>query len=340
MKVSNPKYKSWKKSRDYKIWKHNHDRLFKQYSKRNSKGKRKDVNRKIFVLPKDLSLINNFNEVVNCLEKIKSFVRTTYSKYDEVFLDMAQTESITVDALMYLLAFIKNIRSYSQKPVFLRGNLPRDTKCRELVQQSGFLDYLHSQAPSSPPTDNVKICVGDEVQGSVFGDICDFIHEKLKCDRINTRGLYNSFGEIVGNSNEHAYLGKIYNWKKWLTFARFKDNCVRIVILDTGLGIIQTIHKKFFEKFGINANHKQLLESALKGDQSRSQTKKLYRNRGLPRIRSNALNDILNNLVLITNDILYECKDGIDGAKEEKYTVLENELEGTLYYFEFRVKKE
>ena len=88
MKANNPKYKSWKKSRDYKIWKHNHDRLFKQDTKRISKGKRKDVSRKIFVLPKVLSLINNFNEVVNCLEKIKSFVRTTYSKCDEVFLEI------------------------------------------------------------------------------------------------------------------------------------------------------------------------------------------------------------------------------------------------------------
>lgn len=50
---------------------------------------------------------------------------------------------------------------------------------------------------------------------------------------ISTKKLYGSFGEIIGNSIEHAYEDNKH-WKKWIVYVEYKNHKVKIVVFVTG----------------------------------------------------------------------------------------------------------
>lgn len=112
-------------------------------------------------------------------------------------------------------------------------------------------------------------------------------------------------------------------------YSQFKNNTIRITILDSGQGIIHSMHKKFAEKVFVPTD-KELLVSALKGE-DRSATKQKYRNKGLPRILANAMGKYFYKMVLITNKVCYNVENGIPTINE-----YENSIKGTLYYFELK----
>lgn len=53
---------------------------------------------------------------------------------------MSNVEYLTNDALMYLLAIIKNVKvKYNSA-----GNLPKNQECKKIVTDSGFLNYVNT----------------------------------------------------------------------------------------------------------------------------------------------------------------------------------------------------
>ena len=331
MRKNNPKFNEWRKWFSYKKWLRNSKRVNRKRKKKSGKNLESEV--ASFVLPSNFSLINNYEEVVAKFSSIKRQIISKNFHRKKVYLDMSGIESVSVDALMYLLVFIKNIKAQTVSFELIGGNLPKDEQCSKIVKQSGFLRYLKTNATPEFSKDNVQIFAGDKLDSTKVGEICSFVQTKFGSNMISTKKLYGSFGEIIGNSIEHAYEDEEH-WKKWIVYVEYADCKIQVVVLDTGSGIINTMTKKgVFEKMDLLPLHKQLLKSALNGE-FRSKTKMSYRNKGLPNIRENALNNILKNLVLFSNDVKYTCCKNEQGINEGFYS-LNNSLEGTLYYFEF-----
>ena len=329
MRKTNPRYKEWLKRRNITVFKRELKRRIlrrRRFAQHPVDLKKSRI--KIFDLPENFSLINNFEVVINTFKQIQFEMKEKDFNYDQILLNMKNVNELTVDALMYLLVFIKNAKNAHDRDVKIYGNLPKNVECAKKVKESGFLDYLRTNIVRTDNNDNLKIIAGDEVESSVFKNICDFVHSKLGLDRKDTFELYNSLGEIVGNSFEHAYINNV-RWHKWLIFAKYENDYVKIVVLDTGLGIIETMKKRILGD--VFFDEKDLLKSALNGE-NRSETKLLYRNRGLPRLRQNTLNGILKNMTLFSNNVLYKYR---ESDKIEVYSTTESSLKGTLYYFEF-----
>lgn len=334
MNKKKPQYNEWIKRRSNKIWikRLKREQIRRQMIQQNNpkKNRKKNIEELAYKLPKTLSLINNFDEVITKIKQIKKQILNNTIKKKEIFLDMSETTSITVDALMYLLTFIKNTSYNFNNLINLSGNFPNDKSCANKVKQSGFLNYLVSNAKSEKSTENLYIKSGISVDSDFFAELCDFVQSKLNLKMIDTKKLYATLGEIVGNSNEHAYENNKI-WSNWLIYASYKNNLVRIVILDSGFGILETVRKKFF--IDALTPDESILKSAFSGKFNRSMTKKEYRNRGLPAIVGYAKERAFKSLTLLTNNVEYKCFFN-NGKMEESCKTYKESMEGTLYYIE------
>ncbi len=288
-----------------------------------------------FQVPENFSIINNPNETVAFFNKI-------YGKIDEnpqnvkFYLDMSYVKQITVDALIYLIALIKNIRQMSTKILSVGGNMPKNYQCRVLVSESGFLDHVQTTNISTKYNNNkIRIRSGGKFEPRIIKEVIDFIREDEKALAINTKSLYTLIGEIMNNSIHHAYDGGEEYEQKWLIFVEKTDFIYKFTLLDTGLGIPVTVNKKFiFDNFSSDCN---LLKSALEGTKLRTQTKQLYRGKGLPEIRQQVLDGLINTMSIIS------CKASCKLLERDKFIEdndLNSSLRGTLYYWEIKKNEE
>lgn len=328
MRITNFRYKSWKKRRDLSIWQKRLLRDEINHKKQNKiKTKYRENEMEVFWIPENFSIIDNANEVIRMFNKIKNRVRVN-KKIKTVRFEMSKITHVTVDALMYLLTFIKNLSSDPSHPIRLSGNLPKDLESQQIVISSGFLKYLRSSVSTEFSNENVHIVPGEQTDPETIKKICDFVQQKFGVDYLKTKILYNTLGEIIGNATEHAYDGGA-KWNKWLLFSKYKNNRVCIVVLDTGFGIIKTMTRRIGDTVNVFKDNKDLLRSALKGEK-RSVTKLRYRNKGLPRIISNVKTGYFETLSLFTNDVSLK----MTYNKKEVYESLDTVLNGTLYYLE------
>lgn len=135
----------------------------------------------------------------------------------------------------------------------------------------------------------------------------------------------------MNNSIHHAYDDDVKYEQKWLIFVEKTSSKYKFTLLDTGLGIPYTVNKKIILESSLLTKDFKLLESALEGKKLRTQTKKSYRGKGLPEIKRQVFNGVINNMSIISCKAsckLYEKQTKIDGND------LNSSLRGTLYYWE------
>lgn len=332
MRKKNPKYNQWTKDRSSRIFLHKLYRKKKNISFRIVKKNVRHSQELRSFVPANFSLTDNFEEVAKYFNEL----RVNLSKdriHTSIDFKMENITNITADALMYLLTFIKNGYQFSHLE-YMGGHLPKSEKCKEFVRTSGFLKYLMTNIETTNSEENTFIRVGQKTTPTHIAELCDFVNKKFNTPRIFTNMLYNTIGEIMDNATKHAYSDKnIPLWQKWLMYSRFQNNTVQITILDSGQGIIKSMAKKLFERIAVPPD-KELLISALNGE-DRSATGKKYRNKGLPRIVSNAKSKYYSKLVLITNKVCYSIIDG-----NEKIIEYNSNIKGTLYYLELKKEKQ
>lgn len=277
------------------------------------------------------SIRNNPNETMQFLDGIQ----TSFLKDMPVYVDISNIQDMTVDALLYLLALIDNMK-YKKIPFHVAGNLPRDTEVRKIFIQSGFLNYVKTNTNTVSNTEDcIQIYDGRDVDSSIAKDLCSFAMNKLGKGRLDFKNLYNIIMEIIINTKQHAYDRKS-NLPKWYAYARYYNDGIDFSILDTGLGIPSTVRKNFTEKLNllivklpiVKTSESKLLESVIDGE-FRTKTKERYRGKGIPMVAEQCKNKYIENLTIVSNSgfvtIGHNTKD------------LTTPLKGTLYYW--RIKK-
>ncbi len=333
----------WKKKRKKWLDTHAQKSVCVKLGKNHGTSSRK-TNRglSVVIAPQDLSLTKNIEVAENTLQYFERVYREIEKSPVEqrIFLNLEHVEMFTVDAVMYLLAFILNNPLVKQKDLRLFGNMPKNVNAAKVLVKSGFLGYVKSDVPVFKDESAVKIISDDRTSKDLIKPVIVFAQNK-----INNAGklLHTTLVELCGNVWYHAYtfpekrdntveIESDGDRPRWYLYAEALESKVHFVFLDTGSGIPTTVHKKLREKLRemlplVGMDHARLILSALEGN-FRTSTRKTYRGKGLPEIRSNFGKNGLQNMVIVSNKGKCEFKDNEANARMINFNT---PLRGTLY---------
>ncbi len=243
---------------------------------------------------------------------------------------------MTPDALLYLVAFLDYYR-IKKSNCRISGNVPTDTRCKRLLIQSGFFDYVHSKGiPKDRSVRILKIEKHSLVEGPLAKNILLFCMRHLgEENRKQLRDVYRTILELMNNTRDHAY-PEDREKLRWYIMAVYDANTTSLTVsfLDTGVGIPATIRRKFSEKIrdimgqvpGISQTAPKqnvLIRSALAGD-FRTRTDEGYRGKGLPSIYKCFEGGSVRNLTIVSNQAYLNL------ASETGYDLVKG-LRGSLY---------
>lgn len=281
--------------------------------------------------PRNLSVFYATRDTVEYFSEVMEVIKNCKIG-DSIFFDLSEVEEINPDALMYIIAIIRNTRRIRGLKIKCMGNVPQNSGAREIIEKSGFLTFVSSTSKLQYQADNrfMKISDGTDANGQLASSFCDFVQNICDKTSLNTKRLYPMIIELMTNTHQHAYEPQETHTMmcNWYIFAQDTDEVVHFVFLDTGLGIPKTVSKRFWEKIKdwLNKNDALYLKSALQGE-FRSETRQGHRGKGLPGIYEDACASSICNLSVISGK-------GKCFVRED--TVIETEclskaFEGTLF---------
>lgn len=255
-----------------------------------------------------------------------------------LYIDISKIKVLTIDALMYLLAMINNLKRNFQSNYTFSGNMPNDPNIKDLLIKSGFFQYVRYTGKGflERNADNVQIVSGENVATAVAKKISDFVCTKAEIDKRECAFLYNMMIELMSNAHNHAYnQQRSVIYPQWYCFADYNTttNVVSFTFMDTGEGIPTTVKKKFTERLDFLKlkGDNTYVVSALKGE-FRTETQKSYRGKGLPKIREFCRKSKIQNMRIITNQADVTVHGETFEAKD-----LSVSLMGTLFYWQMDI---
>lgn len=269
-----------------------------------------DPHRIILHAPKELSVFEFTETSLIFFEDVMNKIKQCKLK-SILYFDLSQVEIITPDAVMYLIAIINNTKKLRMFEIACEGNMPKNPTARAVFQDAGFFKFVSAPycRKLNDSTQHMKIQNGVNADNALAAAFCEFVHGHCAKDYKDTKRLYPMIVELMTNTYQHAYNstgesdGHLEMNCNWYIFAQDIGEAIHFVFLDTGVGIPRTVARKTREAISdfFNANNDPLyLESALKGDYSRSETKLNYRGKGLPGIYEDCQNGQLSNLKIIS----------------------------------------
>lgn len=342
----NKKRNNWKKTwlirQNKKRLKHRNERKEKKKKinrikqlefrkNKNDENYNAEKKEKKFTAPPQFSLVNNTDATIKYFSDIINYInRKNYDRIN-IYLDVENVEVVSIDAIMYMLAVVKNTKVKHNS----RGNVPINIDAKTNFYNSGFYNYVNTNSNIIKPKDydRIQIKQSDKSNDNRVHsrEIIDFLIVKTNIMRRKWTFLYNMLSELMTNTNEHAYESDDL-LKYWYVYVEIVDNSIRFTFLDTGVGIPSTVSKNFIERIqilGINTDSDYII-SALNG-KFKTQTGKKYRGKGLPKITDYNKNNRISKFMLLSGNgyVKYDYEN-------QNYTSehIDNKLIGTLYYWE------
>ena len=257
-----------------------------------------------------------------------------------IFIDSGKVKTVSVDALIYLIATIQNNYMCLIKRIACTGNYPENEDARKIYYFSGFNSYVKSKVKALPhPKENVKITDGLRNNPDVAKQCCIFVIDKLKKTRVQTRPLQTTLIELMSNAFHHAYDKRnLLDLSRWYIYAELTNNYIHFIFVDTGLGIATTVRKNFPEKiqqllseiFSLGLNDAQLIASAFNGD-FRTATNEKNRGNGLTTVREVMQREPFENFEVISGHGRYSIINSKISAINYNHKIY-----GTLFTFNVR----
>lgn len=190
------------------------------------------------------SAIIYFDKVLQTIQKCKF--------RDSILFDLSEVEIITPDAIMYLIAIIRNTRRIRFLRISCGGNMPKADSARDIIEQSGFFSFVSSTSKLQIEPDNsyMKISDGVDADGELASSFCDFVQSSSTQTVLSTKRLYPMIIELMTNTHQHAYDTQEAQTMmgNWYIFAQDTGTAIHFVFLDTGLGIPKTVLKDSMKK--------------------------------------------------------------------------------------------
>ncbi len=252
------------------------------------------------------------------------------------FVDSRNVTSVTVDALIYLIAILQNDKHNNYLNFSFAGNYPQNEFAKKIYTECGFTDYVQSNMKSLPASnDKVRIISGFNNNPESARELCDFVIKTLGKSRKEILPLQKVLVELMSNVYHHAYEKNSFMAKRWYMYAEHSEDYVKCIFVDTGYGIAKTARKHFGEKlrafFGMRVDDSKIIESVFNGD-FRTATNLKYRGNGLLAVRDNVRHDIFEWFEVFSGR--GRCIITKDKNPEKIISYChENTLYGTLYQF-------
>lgn len=334
-------YKAYHKRRFLKIEKKlRKKRNAELRAKRNGKPKTRDKNihhaydiKKPVIAPRDLRLIENTNKCLEFFRDLRSQkFRSKRGKIEFVILSLKEVTQIDYGTISILTAIGDDLKF---KGVILRSFLPDNPQCRDYMIESGYLNNLYDDSgklfPKAQKSELMffeKGCgrLSDEESRKISLLIKKIVGHLTGVDKY-CQPLRTIILEICGNSIEWSGTDN----KQWLLGVKYRDDRVIFTVTDVGNGILESLYrrlsKRFFDTFKSN-------DAILKGAFDKkygSTTKEENRNKGLPAVKANFNQGTINNLKVLTNNVILHFDDETLSKEFEKGTPW---FKGTFYQWE------
>ena len=276
--------------------------------------------------PKHFSLIDNCEETIEYFNKAQRNLK----KKNNIQFDISQVTKLTTDAIAVKIAKIKDEKFNSAGMIY--GNAPKDENLQKLFLQSGFYEYVSKTGYR--PKNKAKLLIhkitDNRVEPEIAKRACILGLEHTFGNNEIFEPLYEILIEIMQNTNNHAGESRgVYDW--WLhVYNHPNSNKTSYTFLDLGFGIFESLPVKSYkrsllEKVGL-ASNVDLVSSLFAGD-IKSRTAKPERGKGIPQVYQCSKDPTFEKFILISNDVYADLKN-------EKYSKLRTEFEGTMFYWE------
>ena len=291
---------------------------------------------KKYTAPEVFSLIESPNDTIEYFNDIYDGIKKKKLKA-KFNIDSSEVRHVTVDALIYLIAIMENMRLNKILQYEFHGNFPRVYSAKVVYLDCGFVDYVQAKVKKLPnSTSKVRIISGDKAMPTQSKKICTFAMEKFGVPQKRILFIQKILVELMSNSFYHAYPDDVKDEmsSKWYLYAEYVNDTMRIIFADTGKGITGTVRRKFTERLRMISDC-DLLETAFQpGNFIRTETKVPHRGNGLPGIK-----DVVEKSP-ITSFWAFSGRGAIkiDGQRENRTLTkygFEHRIHGTIYIFEF-----
>ncbi|HBZ67569.1 MAG TPA: hypothetical protein DEO70_12095 [Bacteroidales bacterium] len=300
----------------------------------------KHKNESLFNQPKEATVSSKSDfTLLDFPENVLSFIKmvdevTKKKKYKTIFFDISQVTSIDIGSIGLLLSKINELSTVGIK---VKGNFPENAPCKKIICESGFLSHMNDMKGRRfnylRGESNLMVSRGfDRTSNVLVGSAIRKAVKHLTGVDESYRPLYSLAQEMCANSVEHA--NEHHHSKNWLFSVTYKNaDTVCFTMTDIGRGILGTLKRKASQiiKEVLLSDDKDILGRAF-DKQYTSKTKDINRNKGLPKIKSIADNNFINNFVVITNNVL------LDFSNNNNSKLLNKKFDGTFYYWELNKK--
>lgn len=274
------------------------------------------------------SMLSTPVQVLKDIQKI-STITNKYGDNCRYKIDLSQITDIDIGAVCLLLSKINELGS---RNIYIWGNLPENEDCSNFIYNSGFLDHMNDlqgrRFPKNENNKNLLIKRGfDRTGNSIVGKEIKKVVKHLTGEEESFRPVFSMVQEMCANSIEHA--NKDTGRKNWLFAIYYEVDRVVFTMTDIGQGILSTLRKKANQILvdTLRRNDVDVLDRAFE-KKYQSATSDKNRNKGLPKIKKINDEHYVDNLIVITNNVLLNFND------EKKSEILETKFYGTFYYWE------
>lgn len=303
----------------------------KQNHKRNKfLAQRKKKFREI-IAPKDFSFVNNTDALIEYFNQAEFYFR----RGSNVRFNIDNIDDLSSDAIALMIAKISDDEYL--KGSLIAGQAPQKPDLRRLFTESGFYNYVYSEARYTARKGNL-------LHRETFHKVVPEMAESCTLEGLRHtfrssapfEPLYEILIECMSNSTNHANPNK-KNTCKWWSYVYTVPNTRRTCysFIDLGVGIFESMKTKgYFDKLvktvGMKDNIsyvQDLLEGRI---QSRVDEDNEIRGKGIPEIVTHSTLPEFSKFYIISNDVRIN-------VKSKEAFQLKHNFRGTFFYWEIEV---
>ncbi len=275
------------------------------------------------IAPEKLTLQLGYSEEVL---KFIALLKKLGTTEDIINIRLHKVTDIGEGAIGMLLSVMNEL---TLAGIALRGEKPLNTTARNKLEMSGFFKYMRGYvSPENLKTKNIIIHTGnittsqEELEPAMPQAMETVWGVSGRCPE-----LFGVIGEMLRNSCDHAFQTENnVSWHLGVSHIE-KDKTVKFSFVDNGIGIIKKYYEdnnwqKVKDYFKSDA---KILENAYKNGIA-SQTGLPWRGEGLPTIYELYTDNIITNLVVITNNVYLDFD-------KKKFEEIKVPFSGTYYFW-------
>lgn len=285
--------------------------------------------------PKDFRLIDNTEACLVFFREIRGNDSIHIEKnIKTVKISLKDVELIDYAAISVLIAIADDLNI---KGINVQGDFPSDPYCKKYIIDSGFLNHMVDlNNRKFPDFGKSKMIFFEKGSGKLSKEESKKISELIKDvvghltgTRKNIKPIKTVLLEICANSIEHANTTS----QQWVLGIKYSEDKVFFTVTDVGKGILETLYISHRALMGnllkLKPKH-EILKGAFMQKYG-SSTQEENRNKGLPSVRVNFEQGILNNLIVLTNNVLLHFNNPDRSLTFPKGT---SRFKGTIYQWE------